>query len=261
MSERIDTFEVGGTPVIQVRIPSGSLRFAEGARGAVVVRMEGKESAIDRYRVQQTDDLIQIEPEGGKYLLNAGVRMTIETGVPPEVRVKVSSGDVSAAVEIADLQIDSASGDIRFDRVSGDVTARSASGDLKIGSISGFFKASLASGDVQVGVVEGGADLKTASGDVRIKIAEGGIKAKSASGDVSIDNLRAGDFDAKLLSGDVLIGLPSGRAFDVSLDAVSGKVSTEFPVSRDGDEGADERGVSVISIKTVSGDIALRPAN
>lgn len=260
MSERIETFEVGGTPAIQVRIPSGSLRFAEGAVGVVKIRMEGKDADLDRYRIQQTDDLIQIEAEGGNFLINAGVRMTIETGVPPEVRVKVGSGDVSAAIEIADLQIDSASGEIRFDRVSGDVAARSASGDLKIGSIDGFLKASLASGDLQVGVAKGGADLKTASGDIRIKIAEGGIKAKSASGDVIIEHLRGGDFDAKMLSGDVLVGLPAGRVFDVSLDAVSGKVSTEFPVGP-GDEDADEGSVSVISIKTMSGDIALRPAN
>jgi len=260
MSERIERFEIDGTPTIQVKIASGAILFTEGTAGEVVVRLTGKESAIAKYRIEQSADLVQIEHESGRHMISPNIRVTVETGVPPEVRASVSSGDVTAAGELTDLQVSTASGDVRIDRVSGDVAARSASGDIKIGSIDGFFKASLASGDIQAGVVKGGADLKTASGDVKIKIAEGGIKAKSASGDVLIGNLRDGDFDAKSLSGDVIVGVPTGRALEVNLDSVSGKVKSEFTVGRDREDEIDEGGVSILSIKTVSGDVILRPA-
>lgn len=260
MSERIERFVVDGTPEIAVRLAAGSVRFEEGSGNEVVVRLEGKDTALERYRIEQSSDLIQIQPESGNRISSPKIRITVTTGTPPEVRAKISSGDVVAPGELADLQVDTASGDVRVDRVSGDVAARSASGDLTIGSVGGYLKASLASGDVQIGVVKGGADLKTASGDVKIKIAEGGVKAKSASGDVVIGSLREGDFDAKSLSGDVIVGIPPGRSLEVSLDAVSGKVSTEFPVDPEGGGPAGEGGLSIVSIKTVSGDVILRPA-
>ncbi|MBU1226711.1 MAG: DUF4097 domain-containing protein [Actinobacteria bacterium] len=259
MSERIERFEIAGTPAIQVRVASGAVRLTEGDAGKVVVHLDGKDSEIERYRVEQIGDLVQIEPEGGWRMVNPSIRITIETGVPPEVRVKSASGEVTATGELAHLQVDTASGSVRVDRVSGDASIRSASGDVKIGSVEGFLKATVASGDVQAGVVKGGADLKLASGDAKITIAEGGIKMKSASGDLLVGNLRDGDFEAKSLSGDVTVGIPAGRTLEVRLDALSGKLTTEFPVRQDRDDHAADGGVSIISIKTISGDVTLRP--
>jgi DUF4097 and DUF4098 domain-containing protein YvlB len=263
MSERIEQFSIDGTPTIQVKVASGSIRFIDGEAGEVVVKLEGKDSAIERYRIEQSADLVQVELESGRHFNSGRVRITVTTGTAPEVRAKVSSGDLVAPGELADLQVDTASGDVRVDRVAGDVAARSASGDIRLGSVDGHVKASLASGDVQIGVAKGGGDFKTASGDVKVKIAEGGIKAKSASGDLQIGNLRAGDLDVKSLSGDVVVGIPAGRTLEVNLDAVSGKVSTDFPVQKGGGDhaGHDDGGVSVIRIKTVSGDVTLRPAS
>jgi DUF4097 and DUF4098 domain-containing protein YvlB len=261
MSERTERFSLDGTPTVQVKVASGSIRFVDGDAGEVVVTLIGKDSAIERYRVEQSADLITIELESGSHFSSGKVRIEVATGSAPEVRAKVSSGDLIAPGELADLQVDTASGDVRVDRIAGDVAARSASGDIRVGSVDGLVKATLASGDVQIGVAKGGGDFKTASGDIRIKIGEGGIKAKSASGDVFIGNLRSGDFDAKSLSGDVTLGIPSGRTLEVNLRAVSGKVTTDFPVEQGGSDDDSDGGVSIIGIKTVSGDITLRPAS
>ena len=261
MSERVERFEISGMPVIHARVPSGRLQFVEGTEGEVVVTLRGSESALARYRVEQTGDLIEISPEAGKHFSISGVRIAVEVGRPPEVKARLASCDLSATCEIADLHVDTASGDVRAERVSGDAAIRSASGDTRIASVGGMLKVSAASGDVFAGVVEGGADLKTASGDVRIESAGGGVKAKCASGDVTVKNLTAGDFDAKTISGDVFVGIPQGRTLEVSLDTFSGKVRTGFAVDEGGDEDAESTsagaGVSTVRVKAVSGDVTL----
>ncbi|MCB2224753.1 MAG: DUF4097 domain-containing protein [Actinobacteria bacterium] len=261
MRDRTERFEIEGTPVLQLRIGSGSVRLTEGEAGAVTVRLSGSQSALDRYRIEQAGDVVEIGPEPGARTGLAAVKVIVESGAPAEVRARLGSCDFTAVAPLAALQVDAGSGDIRVDRVDGEVTVRSASGDLRIGSADGIIKVTSASGDLHVGAAKGGADLKTASGDMRFKIADGGIKVKSASGDVVVENLREGDLDAKMLSGDVTVGVPTGRTLEVKLDAVSGKVVTQFPVT-DGaeDDGDGVERISRITVKTVSGDILLRPA-
>jgi len=262
MSERVERFEISGTPVIQAKVPAGRLQFVEGAEGEVVVTLRGSESALARYRVEQTGDLIEIAPETGKRISMSGVRITVESGTPPEVKAKLASCDLSATHEITDLLVDTASGDVRAERVEGDAVIRSASGDIRIASIGGILRVIAASGDVLAGVVEGGADLKTASGDVKIKTAGGGIKVKCASGDVSVRSLATGDFDAKTLSGDVSVGIPPGRTLEVDLDTVSGKVRTSFSVDKGSDQPTEDStpadgGVARIKVRAVSGNVTL----
>ena len=262
MSERVERFEISGMPVIHARVPSGRLQFVEGTEGEVVVTLRGSESALARYRVEQTGDLIEISPEAGKHFSISGVRIAVEVGRPPEVKARLASCDLSATCEIADLHVDTASGDVRAERVSGDAAIRSASGDTRIASVGGRLKVSAASGDVFAGVIEGGADLKTASGDVKIKTAGGGIKAKCASGDVSVRSLATGDFDAKTLSGDVFVGIPPGRTLEVDLDTVSGKVRTSFSVDKGSDQPTEDStpadgGVARVKVRAVSGDVRL----
>jgi len=90
MSERVERFEISGTPVIQVKVPVGRLQFVEGAEGEAVVTLRGSESALDRYRVEQTGDLIEIAPDAGKHVSISGVRITVESGTPPEVKAMPS---------------------------------------------------------------------------------------------------------------------------------------------------------------------------
>ncbi len=261
MSERVERFEISGTAVIQARVPSGRLRFVKGTEGEVVVTLRGSESTLARYRVEQTGDLIEIAPDAGKHFGTSGVRITVESGTPPEVKARMASCDLSATCEIADLQVDTASGDVRAERVAGDAVVRSASGDIRFVSVGGILKASAASGNVFAGVVEGGADIKTASGNVKVGTAGGGIRVKSASGNVTVRNLTAGDFDAKTLSGDVFLGIPPGRTLEVSLDTVSGKVRTGFAVDKGSDQDADSTsadvGISTVSVRAVSGNVTL----
>lgn len=261
MSDRTERFQVAGMPIVQLRVPVGSVRFADGPEGEVVVRLHGSESTLSRYRIEQTGDLIEIGPEPGPRIGLAGVDVVVESGTAPEIRARLASADVSAVREVTDLQVDAASGDVRADRITGSATVRSASGDVRFGSVDGFLKVSIASGDVLAGVAKGGVDVKSASGDVRIKIAEGGVKVKTASGDVSVGTLRSGDFDAKSLSGGVALGIPPGRVLEVSLDTATGKVSTDFTVEAgDGVSTGPGEGVSIVKVRSVSGDISLRPA-
>jgi len=261
MTERIERFQVGGSPTVQVRLPVGSIRFIDGAEGEVLVRLRGRDATASRVRVEQTGDDIEIYLEPGRIIGLAGVEVIVEAGTAPAVRARLGSGDLSAGCDLAELQVDTASGDINVGRIAGDATVRSASGDIRIGSVGGRFQAASASGDVRVGRVDGAADAKTASGEIRIERARRGLKAKSASGDITVGALDGGDVDAKALSGDVAIGVPPGRTLEVNLDSVAGKVTTGFEVSQSGSGGEDDGGgVSTITVRTISGDIQIGAA-
>jgi DUF4097 and DUF4098 domain-containing protein YvlB len=209
--------------------------------------------------VEQIGDLVEIEPEPGSRFGLSEVDVVVESGGAPQVRARLASADLTLDREVTDLQVGSASGDVRAGRVSGSASVRMAAGDIRLESVGGLLSVSVGSGDVVVGEALGGADIMSASGDVRIATAGGGVKLKTASGDMLVGNLRSGDFEARSLSGDVVLGVPSGRVLDVSLDSTAGRVSTDFPVQSGAGDGS-AGGVSLVKVRTLSGDVVLRPA-
>ena len=258
MSERIERFETDGTPSVTIRVPSGEVRIVAGDPGTLVIRLAGSESSVERYIVERRGGSIAVEPDQssgwrGRW---STVRVLVEAGEPPEIVAKLTSGDLGAEIPLDGLAVDTASGDIQAGEVAGDVILKAASGDLRLGRIGGRLEASVASGDVTARSVAGSIRVNTASGDVRIGTASDDVTVKSASGDVDIDRLDGRSLDVKTLSGDIEVGIPAGRGLDVSLQTLSGKVKTEFPVGSDTPSSGDGR----IKAVTVSGDIKLRGA-
>ncbi len=256
MSERIETFEIGGTPRLVLRIPTGETRVVGGRSGALVVRLSGSERELDRFVVERRGDSVFVEPERSGMLGRwTSVRLVVECGEPVDLTIRSATGDLTAAVALAGLRAETASGDVHVSDVGGDVSIKSASGDVHLGSVAGRLEVAAASGDLQAGRIGGELRVKTASGDVAVTGVAGDATVKSASGDVRIGAFEGTDLDVKTLSGDVEIGLGAERRFDVSLQTVSGDVRTDFPISGESGGTAAAR----LSISSVSGDLVLRP--
>ena len=254
MSERMERFEIAGPPRLMVRLPAGELRVVAGAPGEVVVRARGGEPDIARLSITCRGDTVEVEAERFGWGRWATANVEIAVGAAPEVRARLASGGLVLATAVREVDLSSASGDAAAGVVEGRLLARLASGDLVAEAV-GSLDVVSASGDVRVGKVRGEGAVKTASGDVGLGAVAGDLTVRTASGDVRVGRWDGGRLDAKTVSGTVRLGVPAGRRYAVSLQSLSGAVSTDFPVS-DGAEGVTAR----LQVTTISGDIRITGA-
>jgi len=246
---RRETFEVGERPRIEMNLPSGDAVFLPGEPGRVEVLVEGRHA----------DELV-VEQRGGRILLRTPGRsgsrwdsfdVTFRAPVGTDLEVRAASADVDVKVTVGSLGASLASGDIRAGEIEGDATVESASGDVELGEVGGNLAVSTASGDVLLRQAGGRAALNTASGEVRLGSVLAALSVSTQSGDFEVEHYAGGDLVCNSTSGDIRIGLPSGRTLDVDLNTVSGDIRSDFS-PEDGD-GATAR----LRVKTVSGDIVL----
>ena len=246
---RRETFEVDGSPRIEVNLPSGDVVFSPGDPGRVEVLVEGRNA----------DELV-VEQRGGRIVVRtsrmSGGRwdsfdVTVRTPAGADVEIKSASADVKFDVNLGSLGASLASGDIRVGDVEGDARVESASGDVEIGEVGGDLAVSTASGDVVLRRAGGRVVLNTASGDVRLGAVLAALSGSTQSGDFVVEHYEGGDLDCHSTSGDVRIGLPAGRTLDVDLNTISGDIRSDF--SPEDTDGATAR----LRVKTISGDIVL----
>lgn len=249
-------FTISGPPRVAVRLPLGQLRVVAGEMADTVdVDLDGRESSVARFIVEQRGGTVHIEPERSQRMRWTGVDIVVRVPPGTALHSRLTAGDLDVRVDLAELVVETASGDVVASDVSGDVEIRSASGDIRLGAVGGRLSVTAASGDVRLGSATS-AEIKTASGNVLI----GGIvergSVRTASGDITVERLSGAAFDAKSLAGDVLVGVVAGRRYDVGFSSLSGDIRTDFPVQGGEATGAPGR----IDITTVSGDIRITAA-
>lgn len=249
------TFTIADTPRLDIRIPVGELRIVSGAPGVVEVDLDGRDGSVARFTVEQRGSLVSIAPDRGPVIRWSSVDITVRVGVPPEVHARLTSGGVTATTELQTLTVETASGDVVAGSVRGDATIRSASGDVRLGDVGGRLSTAAASGDIRAESVES-AEVKSASGDVYLREVRKDAEVGTASGDIVIARFSGERLAAKSISGDVGIGVPPGRRYEVAFTTLSGEVRTDFPV------GAAQEGApgARLEVKTVSGDIRVKGA-
>jgi DUF4097 and DUF4098 domain-containing protein YvlB len=246
---RRETFEVEGRPRIEFNLPSGEATFLSWETGRVEVLVEGP----------NTDELV-VERRGGRIVLRtsrmSGGRwdsydVTVRTPAGTDLEIKTASADVNVEVALGSLKASLASGDIRVGDVEGDASVEAASGDVGLGEVGGNLGVSTASGDVVLLRADGRVVLNTASGEVRLGSVLAALSASTQSGDFEVEHYEGDDLECNSTSGDVRIGLPSGRTLEVDLSTVSGDIRSDFS-PEEGDVATAR-----LRVKTVSGDIAL----
>jgi len=179
------------------------------------------------------------------------------TGELENVRLETASGDTSLADIAGSAVVISASGDVRIATIGGALRLKSASGDVTVDTCCADASIQTASGDITVGVVEGDLDVKSASGDIAVRAADASVRARTASGDVDLGRVRAGKTEVDTVSGDVHVGVERGVSVRLDVSSLSGGVGSALERTDSADDGAK---ILKLHVKTVSGDIQLRPA-
>lgn len=103
------------------------------------------------------------------------------------------------------------------------------------------------------------ADLGTVSGSIKINGTAEKIDAETVSAAISLElrnmpeSLKTGS-----VSGQTTVNLPENSGFEVSLDKVSGKLKSDFPMTVDGNRHIYKNGGPRYSCETISGNVYFK---
>lgn len=244
---REHTFELPGEARLNVSVPAGAIDVETGPGREAFVRLtplsddeEGRD-AVERATVELHGDELVVKVREKRFRFGSTREVRVEIRCPErsQARIQTASAVVRARGTLGDTQTHSASGEIELDRVEGRLLAHSASGDVRAESVRE-------------------ATVHTASGDIELGSSEGRIELHSASGDFTVRDAGAGPIRAQAASGDVRIGVRSGRSVSVDARSVSGDVSSDIPLDGAPDEGGGP--LVEIRVNSVSGDVRIERA-
>jgi DUF4097 and DUF4098 domain-containing protein YvlB len=251
---RREEFAVGDVPSLTVGNRSGSVEVRSGAAGQAVVTVESSDAAD--WDIDRLGAAITVRPKRSGWR-SPSARILVEVPHGTNVDVTTASASVTMSGVLGAIRIKSASGDIRLGSVDR-LDIDTASGDVRAATVASSATCDTASGDVWVERVGGRLTISTASGDVRIAEAADDVEIGSASGNVRVDRFDGDSIAVRALSGDVLVGLPSGIRVEPDVSSLSGR--TRLPSPRTSPEPITDSPPRVVrvGIRTVSGDITIR---
>jgi len=263
-------FTVDGMPRLRVQNVSGeiAIRVGESGQVRVVAHKRVKGGSADRakrllenveIRIEQKGNDIFVEPhlyeqERSWLDLFRGKRFRVDFEITVPRETAVNAQTVSG-----DLDLNGTRGPARVESVSGDVNIADVQGPMRLKSVSG---------DVQCTDYVGSIEGSSVSGDVDIRGRVRACELHTVSGDISVDlDPEAGGRESRLktISGDVEVGLLSSSCV-CDYHTASGDLECEEP-ARIIREGRKDRtiiigdGRSHLTVKTVSGDLTIKPAS
>ena len=264
------TFTVDGMPRLRVQNVSGetAIRIGEAGQVRVVARKRVKGGSADRakrllenveVRIEQRGNDIFVEPhlyeqERSWLDLFRGKRFRVDFEITVPRETAVNAQTVSG-----DLDLNGTRGPARVESVSGDVNIADVQGPMRIKSVSG---------DVQCTDYVGSVDGSSVSGDVDIRGRVHACELHTVSGDISVDlepEVGGRESRLKTISGDVEVGMLTASCI-CEYHTASGDLEVEAP-ARIIREGRKDRtviigdGQSRLTVKTVSGDLTIKPAS
>ena len=264
------TFVVEGMPRLRVRNVSGetNIRVGDAGQVRVVARKRVKGGSADRAKRLLENVEVRIEQRGNDIFVEPHLyeqeRSWLEMFRGKRFRVDF---DITVPRECA-VDAQTVSGDMEVEGTRGPTRVESVSGDVSIGDVQGPMRVKSVSGDVEITDYVGAVEGSAVSGDVSIRGRVRSCELHTVSGDISVD-LDPDPFGResrlKTISGDVEIGLISVSC-TCDYHTASGDLECEAP-ARIIREGRKDRMVIVgegagrLNVKTVSGDLTIKPAS
>ena len=264
------TFTVDGMPRLRVQNVSGeiAIRVGESNQVRVVAHKRVKGGSADRAKRLLENVEVRIEQRGNDIFVEPHLyeqeRSWLEMFRGKRFRVDF---DITVPRECA-VDAQTVSGDMEVQGTRGPMRVESVSGDVSIGDAQGPMRVKSVSGDVEVtdyvGILEGSA----VSGDVSIRGRVRSCELHTVSGDISVDldpDPSGRESRLKTISGDVEIGLIAASC-TCDYHTASGDLECDEP-ARIIREGRKDRmviigeGAGRLHVKTVSGDLTIKPAS
>jgi hypothetical protein len=292
------TFTVSGHTRLEINNVSGEVRITGGADDKIHVHADvhtkggGRQDSEKRLSaiegnppVEQTADGVRIGKSGVRFD-NTHFDYTIEVPRDTEVSSNVASGNQSVRGVRGPLKIQSVSGSVAVEDIAGEAQLASLSGSISATNIGDAVRASSSSGAIVIAGVKDDVRASSQSGEIKISKVSGRVEAQSSGGAVKVDSV-TGDikmrgvssgltlhgnpapnsfWDLHTVSGPVEVGIPTGANFHLLAEAMSGEISTNFPIMIE-EQGKHSlraqigTGGARVEIHTVSGGIRLLPSN
>lgn len=246
-------------------IPSEQIRNIEvdWISGNVIItaydsdKIECEESSSDpieekyqlRYRIK--GDTLYIKPCKSMRTFNKIPDKDLEIYIPYDLTSVMNKIDVETAsakislteITARELDLSTASGDVWLEKCS--------AVDMDIENVSGYINLTETNAD--------NLDAEFVSSDIEIMGTVGRLNVESVSGDVYLASDTApNSVDISTVSGDIKFEIPENDGFSIELDSVSGKVTSDFPLTLNKGNKIYGNGSRDYEFETVSGDVSIK---
>lgn len=162
-----------------------------------------------------------------------------------QIEIDVASAGISATgITASEIDVATASGDIWFEKCT--------VANLDVENVSGYTNFT----EVNVEKI----DAETVSGNIEIMGKAKEINADSVSGAVcySSSDTALERAEISTVSGEIKLQIPENNGFILSLDSVSGKITSDFPLTISGDDRIYGNGMCNYDFETVSGNVTVK---
>lgn len=255
--QRHESFAVGDDARLDISVPSGEIEIRTGSSGSIEITIEA--TNVEAFTVSQLSNTVTVHHQNRWMGRGRSVRVVAEAPAGTDVDVSTASADVRIGGRFGATRVRTASGDIEIGTVER-LEVNTASGSCRVTDVDDDTRINAVSGDCSVREIGGRLHASSASGDIRARVVRGDLTAASTSGDVRVERCDGDDISMRSVSGDVIVGLPSGIRVDADISTLSGRTVLPDPnTSGAGAPGASRRAVR-LRLRSVSGDIRVERA-
>ncbi len=207
-----------------------------------------------------------IESDGlmGKQLISGTAGNVAIRDCQGDIEIMTTSGRVNLNDIEGNIHINANGSDISFYSINGDLEIRNSSGRTSGNYLIGDLIMSQTTGTIELEHIEGDVRVKSTSGKISILQEYGAVDIATESGDITIHTElnSTKDYFIETISGSIRFIIPEASGGKVKLEAGSGDIDTEIPISIDSFSrtriaGSFGSGGPKIHLTTMSGDIVF----
>ena len=250
---------------------AGKVTVVYGQSGKASVAEEAKRALSDGEKLQWRLDgntlRVQFAKPGIRWNMpEKELTVTLPRGAVLErAEIHTTSGEIEIPEMAADVLIlDSTSGDIRAaaEVKNAEINATSGDQEIRLAGEAEIVRLNSTSGNIAAAVEKALVfEAASTSGGIRIEAAEcREAKANSTSGDISVSLGKLEKLRIDATSGSVTAALPEAPGFTAEVHTTSGDFSSGIALARDGDRYTCGDGIAGVAIGTTSGNVRLEKA-